>query len=60
MQGGVFCMVMVGQGGWFHNGWVDKCRGPSSDSSWEGILPQAMGVKGGVHPDISSDTLTFS
>lgn len=39
--GGVlFCMAMVGQGGWFHNGWVDKCRGAGSVWSWEGFLPQ--------------------
>lgn len=35
--GGVFCMAMVGQGGWFYNGWVDKCRGLGSNSSWEGV-----------------------
>lgn len=40
LGGLLFCMAMVGQGGWFHNGWVDKCREAGFLWSWEGLLPQ--------------------
>lgn len=53
-------MAMAGQGGWFHNEWVDKCRGSGSDSAWEGSLPLALGVQGFVHPDSSPDSLSQS